>query len=196
MTILRLPLTVEFLGTPEAGKTTTVHRLEEVLSREYRTSIVQESAEIVPSIFPKGSMEAHFWMRLNTAQYLLENKVSKDSHDVLLIDRGIVDTLFWDYYYQNIGKLSSEQVKIARDFLKSIGISLPDLVVLMTTTPEEAIRRRGGEGRIVTMDFLKRFNHLLQSFIKTVSCPVFYLDTTGLSKDEVIDILLKKIYEL
>lgn len=191
---IRLPLTVEFLGTPEAGKTTTVHRLEKVLSKKnYKTLVTQESAEMVPITFPKGCIEAHFWMRLRTIQTLLEKQVSKNDYDILLVDRGIVDTHFWDYYYNYTSELTSQQVEISDAFSKSIGINLPDLVVLLTTTPEEAVRRRGGEGRIVTIDFLERFNLLLRSFIRTVSCPVFLLDTTGLSEEEVVDILLKRI---
>ena len=53
MIIHHLPLVVEFLGTPEAGKTTTIHRLEKVLSNKYRTLINQESAELLPTVFKK-----------------------------------------------------------------------------------------------------------------------------------------------
>ncbi len=38
------PFMIEFLGTPEAGKTTTIHRLEEVMSEKYKISIIKESA--------------------------------------------------------------------------------------------------------------------------------------------------------
>lgn len=62
MIIHHLPLVVEFLGTPEAGKTTTIHRLEKVLSNKYRTLINQESAELLPTVFKKGSLEANFWI--------------------------------------------------------------------------------------------------------------------------------------
>lgn len=176
---------IEFLGTPEAGKTTTIHRLEEKLSETFNVSIIQESAEIVPASFPKGCIEAHFWMRLNTAKTVLEKQFSNDS-DILLIDRGLIDTLFWDYYFGKTKQLTPEEVIHTNNFFKSIGIHFPDLVVFLSTTPEEAILRRGGEGRIVTLDFLKHYNSLLNHFINTISVPVFHLDTTGLSTDLVL----------
>ena len=196
MSIHNLPLTAEFFGTPESGKTTTIHRLEEVLSPKYRTLINQESAEIVPNTFQKGSIEAHFWMKLNTIQKILEKQVSKEDYDVLLIDRGIVDTLFWDYYYGEKGMLTAKQISDIKNFFESIGINFPDIVVFLMTTPEEALKRRGGEGHIVTMDFLEEYNLLLHSFIRTVKCPVFYMDTTNRSKDEVVESILEEFSRL
>ncbi len=183
---------IEFLGTPEAGKTTTIHRLQKELSKKYTISIMQEAAEIVPSYFPKGSIAAHFWMRLNTAKNILEYQFSTDS-EVLLIDRGLFDTLFWNYYYSSISQLSTEVAQLANKFFQNIGIKNPDLVVYLSTKPDEAINRRGGEGRIVTLDFLKNFNSLLDEFIKTIPVPVFHLDTTGLSKDDVFKEVLHNL---
>lgn len=186
------PFMIEFLGTPEAGKTTTIHRLEEVMSEKYKTSIIKESAEIVPTGFPKGSIEAHFWMRLTTAKNILEKQFSNDS-EILLIDRGLIDTLFWDYYYGSTKRLTPEEVTHTNNFFQSIGIKFPDIVVFLSATPEEAIRRRGGEGRLVTLDFLKNFNGHLDCFMNTISVPVFHLDTTGLFEDAVLKKVLENI---
>ena len=123
------PFMIEFIGTPEAGKTTTIHRLKDLLlTQKYSVNLVRESAEIVPTSFPKGSTEAHFWMRLTTARSILE------------------------------------------------------------------IRRRGGEGRIVTYSFVKQYNKVLDSFIDSVTCPVFHLDTTNLSQDEVTMRVLARVF--
>lgn len=196
MTIHHLPLTIEFFGTPGSGKTTAIHRLEKVLSEKYVTLINQESAELVPSFLNKHSFEGHFWMKLKTYENALEKQYYPDDYDVLLIDRGIVDSLFWDYYYSKTGILDSDQVNITKAFLKSMRINLPDLVVFLETSPEEAINRRGGEGHLVTLDFLKDFNNSLHLFIGTVPCPVFPLDTSGLSIDEVTDTLLKEFAKI
>lgn len=192
MNIQKSPFMVEFLGTPEAGKTTTIHRLNDELSKKYKTSIIQESAEIVPSCFPKGTLEAHFWMRLNTSKILLEKQFSNDS-DILLIDRGLIDTLFWNYYYGNVNKISKKMATHANTFFMNIGIKPPDIVIFLTTTPEESIRRRGGEGRVVTLDFVENFNEILHSFINEVTIPVYSLDTTGISQDEVLEKVLNKL---
>lgn len=190
----QLPFIIEFLGTPEAGKTTTIHRLEAELSKNYSTSIIRESAEITPDVFPKRSLGAHLWMKFTTYRNILEKQYSSNT-DILLVDRGIIDNQFWDYYYCAIGKLDPEKVTIYNTFSQNIGIRNPNLVVFLSTSPEESIQRRGGEGRIVTLDFVKQFNNLLNCFMSaiSVSIPVFHLDTTGLSEDTVLAMILKEL---
>lgn len=180
-----MPLMIEFLGTPEAGKTTTIHRLADELSKTKKVSIIQESAELVPPIFPKGGLAAHFWMRLHTGKNVLEAEYGKS--DIVLIDRGIIDTLFWNYYYSTTGAMTSEEAVVINNFFLTLPIHLPDKVFFLYTTPEEAIRRRGGEGRIVTLDFVTRFGNHLKEFIKTVEVPVIQLDTTNLSENAVLE---------
>ena len=193
MNMRTTPFTVEFLGTPEAGKTTVISRMicTDFTERE-KIVRIRESAEITPTFFEKGSIPAHFWMRLNTAKNILEKKFSSNSESIILIDRGIVDTIFWDYYFGKIGKLSPQKITHANDFFKDLEL-MPDLVVFLTTTPKEAITRRGGEGRIVTLEFVTNFNNALSTFMKEVSVPVFHLDTTYLTKDEVYSIVSQEI---
>ena len=146
------PYRVEVLGTPEAGKTTTIKEVISSLdSKGYTVNYVRESAEVVPSEFTKGGIDAHIWMRLHTAQSLL---LSYTSHaDIVIADRGIIDTLFWDYLFFLRGQLSKSQCDAVNNFFESMGY-LPDFVIIFTTSAEEAISRRGGEGRIVTKEFV------------------------------------------
>lgn len=191
------PFTVEFLGTPESGKTTTIKRLKNELPSQIKVDVLQESAEIVPEIFQlpkfKGSIEAHLWMRLVMSANLLEKQCCCKSDDILLIDRGMIDCLFWDYYYCQNNKM---QIKTAVHFehlLESI-CTPPNLVIYLSTTPEEAIKRRGGEGRVVTKSFVKNFNSTLETFINNnVIVPLLHLDTTNFSTDEVSTIIKGKI---
>lgn len=187
--------TVEFLGTPEAGKTTMIHMLAEKLSESRKPLIVREAAETLPSVFPKNSIASNFWMRLETVQTILEAQYQKDC-DIILADRGIIDCYFWNYYYSSIGSITSEQVKSIENFFNAIELSTPDLVVTLSITPEEAIKRRGGEGRIVTLKFIEDFNQKLYSFIKTIECPTIYSDTTKMPKEEVFNFLIQKISKL
>lgn len=187
-----MPLMIEFLGTPEAGKTTTIHRLAEELSKSKKVSILQESAELVPPIFPKGGLAAHFWMRLNTGKAVLEAEYRKS--DIVLIDRGLVDTLFWNYYYSITGSMTPEEAAQINNFFLTLPIHMPDKVFFLYTTPEEAIRRRGGEGRIVTLDFVTKFGDNLRDFIKTVEVPVVQLDTTNLSENTVLENIKENLY--
>lgn len=67
------PFIVEFLGTPEAGKTTSVKMLRRSLEEKgYKVGLVRESAEIVPDMFKTGSSKGNIWMTLKTAQKLYE----------------------------------------------------------------------------------------------------------------------------
>lgn len=192
MSMHTTPFTVEFLGTPEAGKTTMIQCIHEELSKNMKVSILQESAEIVPSFFPKGSIDAHFWMRLTTARGVLEKKFSSEPYQLILVDREIIDTFFWDYYYGINNVLSQDKVSHANAFFEDLEL-LPNLVIFLSTTPEESIHRRGGEGRIVTLEFVNRFNEALFSFMEHVSIPVYHLDTTQMSKDMVFHNVLNEI---
>lgn len=186
------PFTVEFLGTPEAGKTTVINRICSDCSKFAKVTVLRESAEITPDFFEKGSIPAHFWMRLTTARGILEKKFSSIPNELILVDRGIVDTIFWDHYFGKIGKLSAEEVTHANVFFQDLGL-IPNLIVFLTTTPKESISRRGGEGRIVTLDFVSDFNTALSTFMKEVTIPVYHLDTTNLSKDEVYSKVIQEI---
>ena len=192
MSMRTKPFTVEFLGTPEAGKTTVINRIcRDFIDRE-KIVYVRESAEITPKYFEKGSMQAHFWMRLTTARSVLERNYSSNPDSIILVDRGMIDTVFFDYYYGKQGLLSPEEVSHANTFFEDLKL-MPDLVVFLTTTPQEAIARRGGEGRIVTLDFVKSFNNALSTFMKEITVPVFHLDTTHLTRDEVYYKVIKEI---
>ena len=186
------PYMVEFLGTPEAGKTSLIKRLREELSNTLSVGIIQESAELVPDIIPKGSIEAHFWMKYLTLTKLLEAKFSYE-HDIILIDRGLIDSLIWNQYYYATQMISKETFEYCNGFLTHSRVPYPDQVFYLTTTPSESIKRRGGEGRIVTLEFIRDFNNIVDSFMKQVHCPLFKLDTTLLSKEKKFDIVFKEL---
>ena len=179
------PYRVEVLGTPEAGKTTTIKEVISSLdSKGYTVNYVRESAEVVPSEFTKGGIDAHIWMRLHTAQSLLHSYISHA--DIVIADRGIIDTLFWDYLFFLRGQLSKSQCDAVNNFFESLGY-LPDFVIIFTTSAEEAIARRGGEGRIVTKEFVEHYNSTLEAFCREcISIPKYEIDTTNMPIDDVV----------
>ena len=70
------PFIVEFVGTPEAGKTTSVKMLRRSLEEKgYKVGLVRESAEIVPDMFKTGSSKGNIWMTLKTAQKLIMSEI-------------------------------------------------------------------------------------------------------------------------
>lgn len=178
------PYFVEVLGTPEAGKTTTIKEVISSLnSKGYNVKYIQESAEIVPIDFPKGSIEAHIWMRLHTAQEILLSSFSNS--DIIIADRGILDTMFWNNLFFKQGKLAEEQLNTFNNFFNNLGF-MPDFVIILSTSPEEALLRRGGEGRIVTKKFIENFNANLKSFSeKQITIPKLEIDTSNMSVETV-----------
>lgn len=185
------PYFVEVLGTPEAGKTTAIKEASLTLKNKgYKIGNIQESAEVVPPQLPKASLDAHFWMRMHTSENLLAAFYS--NNDIILADRGIMDTLFWNYLYFCEGRLTQTQLDASNTFFSDFQL-LPKTVILLYTTPEESIRRRGGEGRIVTKQFISRFNQLLMDYCGSLKVPLFQLDTTNVPKDIVSDYITNVI---
>lgn len=87
------PFMVEFSGTPEAGKTTAINAVVNMLERDgYKTIILEESAGKLPVEIPKGIFDANLWMHYITQAGIL--KACYTTADVVLIDRGIIDANF------------------------------------------------------------------------------------------------------
>lgn len=184
------PFIVEFVGTPEAGKTTSVKMLRRSLEEKgYKVGLVRESAEIVPDMFKTGSSKGNIWMTLKTAQKLYEVR------DIVLVDRGIVDSLSWNYLYAKRGEFSEEKSKCVENFFEAIGVKT-DFIVALTIPTEESIRRRGGEGHVVNRKFIDEFNReIIGNFLKSVEIDKVLLNTESKTPVEVHDWLLGAIEE-
>ena len=153
---------IEFTGTPEAGKTTQIHRVSDRLKDQgFSVQIVQESAEIMPKSFSKGSVEASRWMQLNATMKVLE--ATSSENDIILVDRGIIDAMFWQQIYYERGLLQEQEMSAFYMFVKSMKL-IPDLTFYFYIEPELAIRRRGGEGRITTREFVEKYNSMSREF--------------------------------
>lgn len=188
------PFIVEFLGTPEAGKTTSVKMLRRSLEEKgYKVGLVRESAEIVPDMFKTGSSKGNILMTLKTAQKLYE-EINND-RDIVLVDRGIVDSLAWNYLYAKRGEFSEEKSKCVENFFEAIGVKT-DFIVALTIPTEESIRRRGGEGHVVNRKFFEEFNReIIGNFLKSVEIDKVLLNTESKTPVEVHDWLLGAIEE-
>ena len=187
------PFIVEFLGTPEAGKTTSVKMLRRSLEEKgYKVGLVRESAEIVPDMFKTGSSKGNIWMTLKTAQKLYEE--INNVRDIVLVDRGIVDSLAWNYLYAKRGEFSEEKSKCVENFFEAIGVKT-DFIVALTIPTEESIRRRGGEGHVVNRKFIEEFREIIGNFLKSVEIDKVLLNTESKTPAEVHDWLLGAIEE-
>ena len=198
------PFTVEFLGTPEAGRTSAIKKTRKELSKITNVRVLQEAVTTIPDIFEtqeyKKSMESHFWMRLTMVAKLLELQCSGKSNDILLVDRGLIDSFCWNYYFAEKGEIPNEVALRYHSLMQNI-LNFPDLVIYLKTTPEEAVRRHGGEGEIVTSRFISDFEKAINTFLRfpplraytNDPVPVFTLDTTGFDKEEISKIVYSKI---
>lgn len=186
------PFLVEFTGTPEAGKTTTINSIyKQLTAMGYRVRIYPESAEITPSYIPKGSNDFKLWIDADTFKHIIEARYLKD-YDIVIFDRGSIDRIFWIYLdaIENF-ELGLEVAPfgiLARDYP-------PDLLITLYVSDKESISRRGGEGRIVTYEFVRKYNTLLKSYLSSVEMNKVFINTGHKTIEEVTSIVLSSILE-
>ena len=72
--------------------------------------ILEESAEKLPNEIPKGTFDANLWMHFVTQAGIF--KATYSQAEVVLIDRGIIDSKFyaWKFFYEKKSKLRRIQV--------------------------------------------------------------------------------------
>lgn len=133
---------LEFFGPPKAGKTTilmaTLHFLKRNLpSQSWNVTARPEGAEVVD--LPRTSM--HY--NEQTGRYALTELVARlHSHELVILDRGLLDTVIWSDYWLAKGKLSEEEQKVIETYqLLPLHRDLFDLHVCMVCDPEEALER-------------------------------------------------------
>ena len=174
MLVSRKPFLVEFSGTPEAGKTTTINTVANIMrNANYRVIVLRESAESLPDEIAKGTFQANMWMHFITQAGLLK-AVHADA-DIALIDRGIVDSEFYGQKFLLEGGCSKDEYEeFERTFLQCLK---PDLFITLMVTPEEAIKRRGGEGRLVNREYVRKYNEAYLKYFRTVQYPKELINT-------------------
>lgn len=186
------PFIVEFTGTPEAGKTTTINIIyRQLIEMGYRVRMYPESAEITPSCIPKGSKDFKLWIDADTFKHVLEAPYLED-YDIVIFDRGSLDRIFWIY----LDTIESFDLGIE---VAPFGILAknypPDFLIALYVSDKESINRRGGEGRIVTRNFVRNYNSLLKRFVDSIEVNKILLVTDGKSVEEVTTSVLNSILE-
>ena len=188
----RKPVLVEFTGTPEAGKTTTISSVyKQLIAMGYNVRIYPESAEITPSYIPKGSNDFKLWIDADTFKHIIEAPYQTD-YDIIIFDRGSIDRIFWIFMDTiksfDLGLQFAPFGILAKSYL-------PHLLITLYVSDEESIKRKGGEGRIVTHKFVQSYNALLKRFIDSVEVNNSLIITDGKPIEEVSAIVLKSILE-
>ena len=152
---MRRPFMVEFTGTPEAGKTTAIKNVaNKLITAGYKVVTLQESAEKLPSEIPKGSWNANLWMHLQTTAEIL--RASYVDADIILLDRGLIDSDFYGKKFLWENEIKEKQYRqFKKQFIDEL---FPDFLVACIVSPETAIKRRGGAGRLVNERYIRRYN--------------------------------------
>ena len=152
---MRKPFMVEFTGTPESGKTTAIKNLaNKLITNGYEVTVLQESAEKLPIEIPKGSWDANLWMHLQTTSEIL--RASYLESDIILIDRGLLDSNFYGKKFLWEGIATKEQYEeFKKQFIEEL---FPNFLIALTVSPSTAIKRRGGAGRLVNETYISKYN--------------------------------------
>lgn len=164
------PFIVELTGTPEAGKT-------------------EESKQFFPRD-PDCTSDSKLWMNVLTLKHLIE--APYQDYDIILFDRGAVDRIFWIYLDLLYNDFSLEKDISLELFFKEY---LPDYLIIFKVSIEEALRRRGGEGHIVTRNFLNDYNRLLNAFINSIRINKSIICTDNMNIEEVLNVTTNLILE-
>jgi predicted NUDIX family phosphoesterase/predicted ATPase len=164
----RKPVVVEFAGTPKAGKTTTLGTLNAFLKRcGFKVEVVIERASVCP-IRDKKHGNFNIWTACTTLAQVLEktqNPPRIDDPDVLILDRGLFDSIAWLRMMWKMARIKEKELEAAENFLLQ-----PEWqkrvsgVIVMTASPADAMEREEGDlpvdgvtGSIMNPEMLEKF---------------------------------------
>lgn len=196
------PITIEFTGTPNSGKTTLLKVLPEILNTMHLSSEVMiEDAELVPKCIPKKTWARNVWITHGQFQSLIQSKYS--NADIVFFDRGFYDAVFWANFLATQNTCTKEESESLLRILNEMDshFSLkPDFLFVFDVSSEESMRRRLAQSNEpVTMsntDFLEKFKASLNNFCETVTTPIYRIDTTHLDMIEMQTTVLSKVLEI
>ena len=195
------PITIEFTGPPNSGKTTLIHNLAKSLQEKgFSVKVMQEDAELVPKAIPKKTWARNAWITFGQLQSLIE--IPYSDAQIILLDRGYCDALFWSKFLRLQDACSQEQSDSLYGILQEMNTQfnlLPDWLFIIDVSVEESIKRRyalGGEIILTNEDFISLYKSELDEFYKGITSFQWYLDTTNLQISDVYELALSKILDI
>ena len=184
------PFMVEFTGTPEAGKTTAIKVVSNMLENAgHSVMILEESAEKLPKEIPKGTFDANLWMHFITQAGVL--KATYSQAEIVLIDRGIIDSKFyaWKFFHENEASVK-EYEYFKKTCLSEVN---PDLLLGLIVSPSTALKCRGAEGKIVKEEYIKKYNKYFFDFFNDTTLRKSLIRTEELQISEMNELIYKII---
>lgn len=190
------PLIIEFTGSPKSGKTTAINSLSLFFRRNNIPSyVIAEGASICP-IPNKKFPEFNIWTGCTSLTELLRCKYDK-KNSVIILDRGIFDSLIWMNLSLKNGKLEKDELcKIEDFFLLKRWVKDIDLVIYIYSTAEKALEREYKDlltvepGSIMNKPYLNDFLGIAKKCIKKYHDnfnKIISIDTTNTKTIEGVD---------
>lgn len=204
ITSRKKPLIVEFSGMPKAGKTTIVNSLALFLRRNgISTVVVAERASMSP-IKNKHHADFNLWTGCTSLANMIRFRRSNDEM-VIILDRGIFDSLVWFNSLNMRGKLSDGDLEALENFfLMNRWTKDVDLVICMKTNVSKALEREFKDvltnkpGSIMNEEFLKDYIVALDQAIKSYGSyfeRLFSIDTSETQTLDGVELALEKVIE-
>jgi predicted NUDIX family phosphoesterase/predicted ATPase len=170
----RRPVVIEFAGVPKAGKTTTLNAVHGFLKRcGFRVETVIERASVCP-IRDKKHFNFNVWTACTSLAQILEKTQeppSQSDPEILILDRGLFDSLSWLSMMEKMGRLRTEERKTIEEFLL-----IPDWrkrvagVIVMKASPEDAMERERGSLPVVSTGSIMNEEVIRQMLANTNQC--------------------------
>ncbi|OGM98071.1 MAG: hypothetical protein A2915_01460 [Candidatus Yanofskybacteria bacterium RIFCSPLOWO2_01_FULL_41_34] len=190
------PFFVEFTGSPDSGKTTTIDELYKFFKTlKFRVLRPQEGAEVIQHI-PRTTPEYN----IRTADYArtqLMDLSNGHMYDLVLFDRCLFDGYCWMMYWETKGQLTPDEVKLYQNFfLSRFWVDKLDAAYFVVCNPDEAMRRTKEVsltdrlGNFTNPQTIKVLVERFQQAYKDLS-PKFpqlrIVDTSGMDKQHMVE---------
>lgn len=146
--VLPRPFMIEVTGSPSAGKTTIITKLDTVFNRaDFRVMPAQEGAREIRHITRDTPL-----YNIRTATYALNKLIDYawgHQYDLVIFDRCMFDHAIWQRYWLKRGKVTEEERHFYQSFfLSRFWIDYLDAAYLVTCDADVAMRREYGDGSL------------------------------------------------
>lgn len=182
---------LEVTGTPKAGKSTSVTILQGFFRQAgYQVHLLRERAADCPL-----PMKGHFFFNAWTTATMLAEvlETHETNTDLLILDRGFFDALIWLELQSRRDQVTPDEKKAFSEFvLMDRWRSLVDVTVIMTVSPEIALKREHQNqivprlGSMMNVAALEEFNDALKYISDEYSDKFSFLRIDTTSQQEVL----------
>ncbi len=183
------PFIVEFTGTPDSGKTSTIESLVSRLElKGLKTFYIPEIAKKMPTGIDRKKWNGYLWIRLKMLLEVME-VTSINKYDIILIDRGLYDGLFWLELFYKDCRCSKKQYTSMKNFLLNCFPIIPDMLLVFYVSSEESITRKLLSGNTnIDESFISFYNSLLLKFYDSINNQEKkFINTTNMTLNNTIE---------